>query len=99
VLINSTLVESDRPNVYRIQATQRAEDMGKPFVVNIIALGALTRLMPKVHYPAVEEEIINHFNASIAAANLDAYKMGYDIMDEDLKNLGYKTGFGESRKW
>ena len=99
VLINSTLVESDRPNVYRIQATQRAEDMGKPFVVNIIALGALTRLLPKVHYPAVEEEIINNFPASIASVNLDAYKMGYDIMDEDLKNLGYKTGFGESRKW
>lgn len=99
ILINSTLVESDRPNVYKIQATQRAEDMGKPFVVNIIALGALTRLLPKVHYPAVEEEIINNFNASIASANLDAYKMGYDIMDEELKDLGYKTGFGESRKW
>lgn len=99
VLINSTLVESDRPNVYRIQATQRAEDMGKPFVVNIIALGALTRLLPKVHYPAVEEEIINNFPASIASVNLDAYKMGYDIMDKDLEDLGYKTGFGDARQW
>ena len=99
ILINSTLVEADRPNVYKIQATQRAEDMGKPFVVNIIVLGALTRLMPKVHYPAVEEEIKQHFNASIASANLDAYKMGYDIMDQDLKELGYKTGFGDARTY
>ena len=73
--------------------------MGKPVVVNIIALGALTRLMPKVHYPAVEEEIKQHFNASIASANLDAYKMGYDIMDQDLKELGYKTGFGDARTY
>ncbi|MDD4200848.1 MAG: 2-oxoacid:acceptor oxidoreductase family protein [Eubacteriales bacterium] len=99
VLINSTLVETDRPNVYRIQATKRAEDMGKPFVVNIIALGALTRLMPKIHSPAVEEEIKKNFNASIAGPNLDAYQMGYDIMDEDLKDLGYRTGFGDSSRF
>lgn len=99
VLINSTLVESDDPKHYRIQATARAEEMGKPFVVNIIALGALTRLMPKVHYPAVEEEIRNNFPASIASINLDAYKMGYDIMDQDLKELGYQTGFGEHSRF
>ena len=55
--------------------------------------------MPKIHYPAVEEEIMKNFNASIASINLDAYKMGYDIMDEDLKNLGYKTGFGENSRF
>ena len=99
VLINSTLVESDRPNVYRIQATQRAEDMGKPFVVNIIALGALTRLMPKIHYQTVEEEIKENFNASIAGANLDAYRLGYEILDEDLEKLGYRTGFGKSSRF
>ena len=99
VLINSTLVESDDPSYYRIQATARAEEMGKPFVVNIIALGALTRLLPKVHFPAVEDEIKKNFSASIAGINLDAYKMGYDIMDEDLRQLGYKTGFGETHRF
>ncbi len=99
ILVNSTLVQTDRKGVYKIQATQRAEDMGKPFVVNIIALGALTRLMPKVHSPAVEEEILKNFNASIASANIDAYKMGYEILDEDLKELGYKTGFGEHSRF
>lgn len=99
VLINSTLVESDDPRCYKVQATARAEEMGKPFVVNIIALGALTRLMPKVHFPAVEEEIKKNFPASLASFNLDAYKMGYDIMDQDLKELGYKTGFGEHNRF
>ena len=73
--------------------------MGKPFVVNIIALGALTRLMPKIHSPAVEEEIKKNFNASIAGPNLEAYQMGYDILDADLKELGYRTGFGENSRF
>ncbi len=97
VLINSTLVESDNPDHYRIQATQRAEEMGKPFVVNLIALGALTRLMPEIHPPSVEEEIKNTFPASIAIANLIAYRVGYETLDEELNKLGYRTGFGDSR--
>ncbi|MCI7145420.1 MAG: 2-oxoacid:acceptor oxidoreductase family protein [Clostridiales bacterium] len=85
VLINSTLVESDNPDYFRVQATKRAEEMGKPFCVNIIALGALTKLMPKIHSPAIEEEIKKNFNASIAAVNLDAYRIGYELMEEDLE--------------
>ncbi|MDD6190563.1 MAG: 2-oxoacid:acceptor oxidoreductase family protein [Firmicutes bacterium] len=92
VLINSTLVESDNPNHFRIQATKRAEEMGKPFCVNIIALGALTKLMPKIHSQAIEEEIKANFNASIASANLDAYRIGYEIMEEDLEK-GKKIHF------
>ena len=42
VLINSTLVESDDPVHYRIPATEIAEEMGKPFVVNIVIAVALT---------------------------------------------------------
>ncbi len=60
--------------------------MGKPFVVNLIALGALTRLMPEIHPPSIEEEIKNTFPASIAIANLIAYRVGYEILDEELMN-------------
>lgn len=87
VLINSTLVESDNPNHYKIQATRRAEEMGKPFCVNIIALGALTKLMPKIHSPAIETEIKKNFNSNIASVNLEAYKIGYDIMSEELAEI------------
>lgn len=84
VLINSTLVKSDRKNVYSIGATEMAEKMGKPFAVNIIMLGALTKLLPKIHYPTVEEEIMNTFSPSVAGINLEAYEDGYKHMEKFL---------------
>ena len=85
VLINSTLVESDDPVHYRIPATEIAEEMGKPFVVNIVILGALTRLLPKVHAPAIREEIEKNFSASIAGFNIDAFEAGYQRMSALLE--------------
>ena len=84
VVINSTLVESDNPDHYPIPATEIAENMGKPFVVNIVMLGALTRLLPKVHAPAIEEEIKKNFVASIAGSNLEAFETGYKAMADLL---------------
>lgn len=80
VLVNSTLVETENPNYYKIPATEIAEDMGKPFVVNMIVLGALTKLLPKIHFDTVEEEIKKSFAASIAGMNISAYRKGYDSM-------------------
>lgn len=85
VLVNSTLVETNNPNHYRIPATEIAEEMGKPFVVNMVMLGALTKLMPKLHYPTVEQEIMDNFAASIAGMNLAAYGKGYQIMQDELQ--------------
>ena len=85
VLINSTLVETDDSNHYNIPATDIAEEMGKPFVVNMVMLGALTKLLPKLHYPKVEEEIKENFPASIAGMNLEAYDKGYRFMAEELE--------------
>ncbi len=85
VLINSTLVESDDPAHYRIPATEIAEEMGKPFVVNIVILGALTRLLPKVHAPAIRAEIEKNFSASIAGFNIDAFEAGYQRMSALLE--------------
>lgn len=85
VLINSTLVEADNPDYYRIPATEIAEEMNKPFVVNMVMLGALTKLLPKLHYPTVEEEIMQNFAASIAGMNLVAYGKGYQEMERELE--------------
>ncbi len=85
VLINSTLVETDNPAHYRIPATDIAEELEKPFVVNMVMLGALTKLLPKLHYPKVEEEIKENFPASIAGMNLEAYDKGYKFMAEELE--------------
>jgi 2-oxoglutarate ferredoxin oxidoreductase subunit gamma len=82
VLINSTLVEAEQPDYFRVPATEMAERMEKPFTVNMIMLGALTKLLPKIHYPTVEAEIMENFSASVASANLEAYKKGYEYAAE-----------------
>ncbi|MEE0772833.1 MAG: 2-oxoacid:acceptor oxidoreductase family protein [Anaerovoracaceae bacterium] len=82
VLINSTLVETDNPNHYKVAATDIAEEMGKPFVVNMVMLGALTKLLPKLHYDTILEEIKKNFAASIAGMNIDAFDKGYQAMCE-----------------
>ncbi|MCB6993839.1 2-oxoacid:acceptor oxidoreductase family protein [bacterium 210820-DFI.6.37] len=84
VLVNSTLVETREPSYYKIEATKIAEDMGKPYVVNIIALGALTKLLPKVHFSAVEEEIKKNFSETIAEINYDAFERGYEEIAKQL---------------
>lgn len=86
VLVNSTLVKTEDESSFQIPATKMAEDMEKPFVVNMIMLGALTKLLPKLHYPKVEEEIMSGFPASLAGPNLEAYDKGYKYMEELLKN-------------
>ncbi len=87
VLVNSTLVESDRTKCFKVPATEVAERMEKPFTVNMIMLGALTKLLPKIHYPTVEAEIKENFSASLAAANLDAYQKGYEYAAELLAEM------------
>ena len=85
VLINSTLVETDNPKHYRIEATEIAEDMGKPFVENMVILGALTKLLPKLHYDTILDEIKDNFAASIAGMNIDAFDKGYTKMEAFLE--------------
>lgn len=86
VLVNSTLVETDDPKHYKVPATDIAEEMGKPFVVNMVMLGALTKLLPKIHYDTVIEEIQGNFAASIAGMNIDAFDKGYEFAAELLNS-------------
>ena len=98
VLVNSTLVEPENegmkknPNFYEIPATEIAEDMGKPLAVNMVMLGALTKLLPKLHYPTMKSEIMANFAASIAGSNIEAYDKGYQyIADEKTqREMSYK---------
>ena len=92
VLINSTLVETEREGVHNIPATDIAEEMEKPFVINMVMLGALTKLLPKIHYSTVESEIKSTFSASIAGANLEAYSKGYKYMEDQLAETAAQGG-------
>ncbi|MGL4485023.1 MAG: 2-oxoacid:acceptor oxidoreductase family protein [Anaerovoracaceae bacterium] len=84
-LVNSTLVKTENEKHYKIPATQIAEEMGNAFVVNTVMLGALTKLLPKLHYPTVEEEIKSKFKGTLVGINLTAYKKGYSYMAEALE--------------
>lgn len=85
ILINSTLVETEETYHYKIPATEIAEDMGKPFVVNMVMLGALTKLLPKIHYDAVIDEIECNFATSLVGMNKEAFDKGYAYAAEILK--------------
>jgi len=84
ILINDTLVEAEGERIHRVPATDIADEMGKPFVVNMVMLGALTKLLPKIYYPTVEAAIKKNFPMHIAEANLVAYSKGYKYMEEKL---------------
>jgi 2-oxoglutarate ferredoxin oxidoreductase subunit gamma len=84
VLINSTLVTTNNPDHYHIPGTKIAEEMGKPQVVNMVMLGALTKLLPRLHYDKVMDAIWEDFPASLAVSNMEAFDKGYRFMEEQL---------------
>lgn len=84
VLINSTLVEGKRATYYEVPGTGMAEEMGKPQVINMIMLGALTKLLPKLHYDKVMDAIMEDFPASLAVSNMEAFDKGYRYMEQEL---------------
>lgn len=85
VLINSTLVESDNPDYYQVPATEIAESMGKPLVVNMVMLGALTKLLPRLHYPTVLQEILKNFPENMHEVNRQAFQKGYQYLEERME--------------
>jgi 2-oxoglutarate ferredoxin oxidoreductase subunit gamma len=85
VLINSTLVEGKKDTYYQVPGTAMAEEMGKPQVINMIMLGALTKLLPKLHYDKVMDAILEDFPASLAVSNMEAFDKGYRYMEQELE--------------
>jgi 2-oxoglutarate ferredoxin oxidoreductase subunit gamma len=84
VLINSTLVTAENSFHYRIPATQIAEELGRPQAVNMVMLGALTKLLPKLHYCKVAEIIERDIPMPAAHGNREAFDRGYRYMEREL---------------
>jgi len=84
VLINSTLVVTENPQHYEIPATQIAEEMGKPQAINMVMLGALTKLLPKLHYSKVVEAIEKDIPMPVGKSNMEAFDKGYRYMELEL---------------
>lgn len=84
ILVNSSLVEinpEDEHLVYRLPATEIAERKFKPFTVNIVMLGGLTKLLPKLQYLSAREGVKNNFNKNVIEMNLAAYDEGYRYIE------------------
>jgi len=88
VIINSTLVSSSDGSHYMVPATEIAEKLGNPKGVNMVMLGALTKLLPKIHYPSVAQQINSRFQGKLADLNLQAYQAGYEYMATQLLGTG-----------
>ncbi len=84
VLINSTLVSAPGTGYFEVPGTAIAEEMGKPQVVNMVMLGALTKLLPKLHYDKVIDAIEEDFPVSLAVDNMEAFDKGYKYMESQL---------------
>lgn len=80
ILVNSSLVTvdpEDEHKVYRIPASEIAESKFKPFMVNSVMLGALTKLLPKLQHKTTRNAIRGNFSKNVAEMNLAAFDEGY----------------------
>ncbi len=55
------------------------EEIGKAFVANIVALGAITALTGKVTLPSVEKAVLSRVPKGTEDLNRKALKAGYDL--------------------
>lgn len=84
ILVNSSLVTvdpEDEYRVYRIPASKIADTEFKPFTVNIVMLGALTKLLPQLQYQSTRDAIRGNFSKNVAEMNLVAYDTGYRYIE------------------
>ncbi|HZK01596.1 MAG TPA: 2-oxoacid:acceptor oxidoreductase family protein [Anaerovoracaceae bacterium] len=85
VLVNGTLVKTINKEYYQLPGTAIAEEMSRPQAVNMIMLGALTKLLPKLHYDKVIDVIKEGFSDSMAIDNMEAFDKGYRYMEQELE--------------
>ncbi len=93
ILVNSSLVKTDPVNeqIYKLPATEIAETQFEPFTVNIIMLGGLTKLLPKLHFKSTRESIKSNFSNSMAQINLEAFDQGYHYIESHYFNNLHKN--------
>ncbi len=86
ILANSSLVKVDpvdEQKVYEIPASEIADTRFKPFAVNIVMLGALTKLLPKLQYQTTRDAIRGNFSKNVAEMNLLAFDAGYHYIQNE----------------
>ena len=68
--------------VYKLPIIDTAkEKVGKVFVANIVALGAITHLLEHVSFDSVEKAVLNRVPKGTEDLNKRALKLGYDLVN------------------
>ncbi len=91
ILINSTLIDSVNKDYYSVPATEIAEKLGNRKSVNIVMLGALTRLLDDVSKISVLNELKENFGNDLIDVNEEAFALGYEYMDEQISGPPKET--------
>ena len=81
LVLDSDLVPEtpDFPHVIRIPITKLAvEQVGKPLFANIVALGAVARLMGLVEFETVKASVANRVPPHTVEQNMKALQTGWD---------------------
>ncbi|NOY86476.1 MAG: 2-oxoacid:ferredoxin oxidoreductase subunit gamma [Deltaproteobacteria bacterium] len=86
VLIADSRMVQDLPEgrfkIYQLPIIDTAkEKVGKVFVANIVALGAITHLLEQVSFDSVEKAVLNRVPKGTEDLNKRALKLGYDLVN------------------
>lgn len=81
LIIDSTFIDDklvkDFKNVFKISATELANNYLKPFVANVVMLGFLAKVLPELSISSLESAIKNIMNVKMRQINLEALKLGF----------------------
>jgi 2-oxoglutarate ferredoxin oxidoreductase subunit gamma len=70
-------------NVYHLPIIDTAkEKVGKVFVANIVALGAIAKLIDSVSLESVEKAVLRRVPKGTEDLNKRALELGYDLIDK-----------------
>ncbi len=89
VLIDETLVEEgsfpEGTTVYRVPATDIAEELGRKIVANIVMLGFFAACTGVVDREAMRQAVAGSVPAAALDLNMDAFDRGYEHGEQQVK--------------
>lgn len=105
ILVNETLitiVEEEKKysttarKIFRIAATEIADEIGNPTAMNIVMLGALTFLLDNLERSDVLREIEKSFDEKNITTNIAAFEQGYQYL-EGLRTAAFVPEKGRNK--
>jgi 2-oxoglutarate ferredoxin oxidoreductase subunit gamma len=89
VLIDETLVKTgtfpEGTLVYKVPATQIAEDLGRKIVANIVMLGFFAACAGVVGREAMRDAVADSVPSAAVELNMTAFERGYEHGEKQVK--------------